>query len=93
MVRRSFLPSVSLAPYASPRGSGRAGDWLTPTNSAKNPRDSRSEICSLTVVGGRDLAIAYNDADTLPPKILEPRRRQLGIAHRVLNVPVTQISL
>jgi len=27
------------------------------------------------------------------PEILEPRRRQLGIAHRMLDVPMPQVSL
>jgi hypothetical protein len=30
---------------------------------------------------------------SLPPEILEPRRRQLGIAHRVLDVLMTQVCL
>jgi hypothetical protein len=29
----------------------------------------------------------------VPPKILEPRRRQLGVAHRMLDVLVTQVGL
>ena len=29
----------------------------------------------------------------LPPKILEPARRQLGVSHRVLDVAVAEVSL
>src|SRR5271170_3908742 len=30
---------------------------------------------------------------TIPPEILEPRRRHLGVAHRVLDIPVAQVGL
>jgi hypothetical protein len=29
----------------------------------------------------------------IPPKILKPLRRQLGVFHRVLNVPMSQVEL
>jgi hypothetical protein len=29
----------------------------------------------------------------LPPEVLEPGWGQIGVAHRVLDVPVTQVSL
>ncbi len=28
-----------------------------------------------------------------PPEVFKPRRRQLGVAHRVLDVPVAEIGL
>jgi hypothetical protein len=30
---------------------------------------------------------------SVPPEILEPRRRQLGVPHRVLNVSVAEVGL
>jgi hypothetical protein len=32
-------------------------------------------------------------AALLPPKVLEARRRQLGVTHRVLNIFVTEVGL
>jgi len=32
-------------------------------------------------------------AESVPPEVLEPVRRQLGIAHRVLNVTMTKVPL
>ena len=86
---RSFAFRIADAANMSRR---HHGDWFCAVLS----RDF-IQSATLPIARADQLAdfpkIASSLRTITPPKILEPRRRQLGIAHRVLDVLVPEISL
>jgi hypothetical protein len=63
-------------------------NWsLTQRRANSAPRLFAAQDCTPILQSGK-----YSAA-SLPPEILEPCRRQLGIAHRVLDILVTEVRL
>ena len=90
MLHSIAVPLSDKARMAAP--AGKTWSLVTPRGGILRTGDRL--VYRTTILGGTDSPfLALCGLPSLAPKILEPRRRQLGVAHRVLDVAVAEVRL